>query len=232
MAKKDCVICGKPGYSYFPFCYEHLQAKNAGKIVKCPDCDEWYIKADGCKCKRDAPKTDGENKCKICGKPCGKYQLCFDCYRTQNSKIENQPTTKKEVEYTRKAIVKELGIEDTDIRKKWEAMHRCNDGHYVRSYSETLIDNWLYDNHIVHAYEKSVYLKKNPDELIISDFYIPEGKVYIEFWGLNTDKYTSRKDEKITLYQNNDINLINLEEDDIKRLDDVMPRLLYKYIKD
>ena len=36
--KKNCVICGKEGYSYFPFCYKHLQMKNEGKIIKCEDC--------------------------------------------------------------------------------------------------------------------------------------------------------------------------------------------------
>ena len=41
MGKKNCVICGKEGYSYFPFCYDHLQEKNAGKIVKC-DCGAWH----------------------------------------------------------------------------------------------------------------------------------------------------------------------------------------------
>lgn len=49
MAKKNCVICGKDGYSYFPFCYEHLQEKNAGKIVKCEDCGTWHYIDTPCK---------------------------------------------------------------------------------------------------------------------------------------------------------------------------------------
>lgn len=85
-------------------------------------------------------------------------------------------------------------FDDEDFRKQFLAEHQCEDGHYVRSYSEMLIDNWLYNHGIIHAYEKSVFMATDPDAVVLSDFYIPKGKVYIEFWGLKEEaNYIKRK---------------------------------------
>ena len=120
---------------------------------------------------------------------------------------------------------------DEDFRKKWPAEHQCDDGHYVRSYSEMLIDNWLYNNKYVHAYEKSVYMESAPEAIVLSDFYLPEGNVYIEFWGIDDDeKYLKRKEEKIRLYEENGYSRIDLNESHIKRLNDILPRELAKFI--
>ncbi len=127
---------------------------------------------------------------------------------------------------------KRATFDDEDYRKQWPAEHQCDDGHYVRSYSEMLIDNWLYNSKIVHAYEKSVFMVSEPDAVVLSDFYIPEGNVYIEFWGLNDDQnYLERKEKKIKLYEGNKLNLISLEENDVKRLNDIMPRKLHEFLK-
>ncbi|GAI86234.1 unnamed protein product, partial [marine sediment metagenome] len=93
-------------------------------------------------------------------------------------------------------------FDDEDYRKQFQADLLCEDGHYVRSYSEMLIDNWLYNNRVIHAYEKSVFMATDPDAVVLSDFYIPDGDVYIEFWGLNDDeKYLKRKEMKQKLYR-------------------------------
>ncbi len=121
---------------------------------------------------------------------------------------------------------------DIDFRNKWPREHQCEDGHYVRSLSEMLIDNWLYTHNYIHAYEKSVFMESNPEDIVLSDFYLPQLNVYIEFWGIEDDeKYQKRKDEKIRLYDLNKIDRIDLTEKDIKRLNDVLPRLLAKYKK-
>lgn len=121
---------------------------------------------------------------------------------------------------------------DEDFRNKWPREHQCEDGHYVRSLSEMLIDNWLYNHGYVHAYEKSVFMDSDPEAIVLSDFYLPQGNVYIEFWGLeDNEKYAKRKEEKIKLYDENNYNRIDLNEKDIKRLNDILPRLLAKYIK-
>lgn len=121
---------------------------------------------------------------------------------------------------------------DEDFRERWPREHQCEDGHYVRSLSEMLIDNWLYNHDYVHAYEKSVFMESDPEAVVLSDFYLKNKNVYIEFWGIeDNDKYFKRKEEKIKLYDENHYNRIDLTEKDIKRLDDIMPRLLSKFKK-
>lgn len=113
-----------------------------------------------------------------------------------------------------------------DFREKFEAKFRATDGHFVRSKAEILIDNWLYMAEIVHAYERKLPVEED----VYSDFYIPTGKVYIEFWGYeNNEKYLARKKVKQDIYEKYGFNLIELTEKDVSNLDDVLPRLLLKY---
>jgi hypothetical protein len=63
-----------------------------------------------------------------------------------------------------------------------------------------------------------------------SDFYIPTGNVYIEYWGYeNEPMYLARKKKKIDLYNKYGFNLIELQDKEVQNLDDVLPRLLLKY---
>lgn len=112
------------------------------------------------------------------------------------------------------------------FRHKFEATHRATDGHFVRSKAEMLIDNWLYMAEIVHAYERKLPI----EESMYCDFYIPTGKVYIEFWGYDNDeKYLARKREKQAIYQKYNFNLIELTDAEVLNLDDILPRMLLKY---
>jgi hypothetical protein len=117
----------------------------------------------------------------------------------------------------------------TDLRSKYPATMKTIDGHYVRSNSEILIDNFLYVNNIVHAYERKLPV----EECVYSDFYIPTNKdrsqgVYIEFWGMeNVPKYDERKKQKIGIYKKYNFSLIELNETDIGNLEEV---LAYKLI--
>ncbi len=113
-----------------------------------------------------------------------------------------------------------------DFREKFEAKHRATDGHFVRSKAEMLIDNWLYMAEIVHAYERKLPIEED----VYSDFYIPTGKVYIEFWGYeNNQKYLERKKAKQAIYKKYGFNLIELTDEEVFNLDDILPRLLLKY---
>ena len=113
-----------------------------------------------------------------------------------------------------------------DFREKFEAKHRATDGHFVRSKAEMLIDNWLYMAEIVHAYERKLPIEED----VYSDFYIPTGKVYIEFWGYeNNEKYLARKKAKQEIYKKYGFNLIELTDEEVFNLDDILPRLLLKY---
>ena len=115
-------------------------------------------------------------------------------------------------------------LPSNDYREKFEAKHRTLDGHYVRSRAEVIIDNLLYQYGLVHAYERKIIIG---DEEVLSDFYLPAGKVYIEFWGMESDeKYSERKKKKIAFYKKNEIPLIELNDNDILSLDDHLPRKL------
>ncbi|RLA21781.1 MAG: hypothetical protein DRQ61_07930 [Gammaproteobacteria bacterium] len=114
----------------------------------------------------------------------------------------------------------------SDFRHKYVAMHRATDGHFVRSKAEMLIDNWLYMAEIAHAYERKLPV----EEEVYSDFYVPRGKVYIEFWGYdNNAKYLARKQKKQAIYQKYNFNLIELTDEEVLNLDDILPLMLLEY---
>ena len=115
---------------------------------------------------------------------------------------------------------------DSNFREKFIAKHRATDGHMVRSKAEMLIDNWLYMAEIVHVYERKLPI----EEEVYCDFYIPTGKIYIEFWGLENDpKYAKRKEIKREIYKKYNFKLIELTDAEVFNLDDVLPRLLLKH---
>jgi hypothetical protein len=123
-----------------------------------------------------------------------------------------------------------LGIpankEETDFRKKFPANFLCSDGHWVRSKAELLIDNWLYTRQppIAHAYERRLPV---PEEAY-ADFYIPLGDCYVEYWGLDTPQYTDRQRTKLELFRRYDFRVISLDEHDLEKLDDLLPKRLLK----
>ncbi len=112
------------------------------------------------------------------------------------------------------------------FRDRFPATHRTTDGHLVRSKAEMVIDNWLYFCGIAHAYERQLPIA----EEMYCDFYLPEGKVYVEYWGLEKSaKYSARKKVKQELYQKYKFNLIELGDEEIKNLDDYLPKMLLKF---
>jgi len=113
-----------------------------------------------------------------------------------------------------------------DFRNKFPANFRATDGHWVRSKAEMLIDNFLYTSGIVHAYERKLPVEED----IYTDFYLLKGKVYIEYWGLENDpKYQERKKRKLEIYKKHGFNLIELSDEEVKNLDDHLPRLLLPF---
>lgn len=119
-----------------------------------------------------------------------------------------------------------------DFRAKFPATFRTQDGHMVRSRAEVLIDNWLYMQGLVHAYERRLPI----EEECYCDFYLPGGQVtggkgvYIEFWGRESDpKYQDRQAAKRAIYAKHNLRLIELGNAEIERLDDVLPRRLLRF---
>jgi len=135
-------------------------------------------------------------------------------------------STIEDLKGTNKSEKSSINIEILEFRDKFPAKHRSTDGHLTRSKAEMLICNWLYMFEVVHAYERKLPI----EEEVYSDFYIPTGKVYIEYWGYENDsKYLHRKKIKQDIYQKYNLNLIELEDKDIQNLDDILPRLLLKF---
>lgn len=165
-------------------------------------------------------KNEGEvTKCEECGvwkkdtKP-----LCYECWLKNKNK-----TAKKSSNYK----ASEIETEEANFRKKFKATFRTEDGHLVRSKAEQIINNWLYHNGIVHAYERRVPI----EEEVYCDFFIPIGqKVWIEYWGLEEENYLKRKELKKKFYQMHKKNLIELTDRDIENLDDIMPIKLRPFL--
>lgn len=129
------------------------------------------------------------------------------------------PTTTQDADHT-------SNKDEVEFREKFQAKHRATDGHYVRSKAELLIDNWLYMSEVVHAYERKLPI----EEEVYSDFYIPTGKVYIEYWGYEADpKYLARKEKKLEIYKRYGFQLIQLTDKEVQNLDDTLPRLLLEF---
>ncbi|CAH1545561.1 Glycerol kinase [Vibrio rotiferianus] len=114
----------------------------------------------------------------------------------------------------------------SNFRQKFEAKHRTLDGHYVRSKGELLIDNWLYLAGVVHAYERQLPIAQD----VTSDFYLPSGKVYLQFWGSDTGEMSEAEQEKIrAVYKQHNFNLIEVEASEVDRLDEVLPKRLRQF---
>jgi RecJ-like exonuclease len=179
----------------------------SGFYPLCSDCNELKVQGKVTKCQ----------ECGIWKK--GDKPLCLDCYSKSQKNKEKESTSYK---------TSEIEKEDNNFRKSFPADFRTEDGHWVRSKAEQSIDNWLYNKNIAHAYERRAPI----DEDLICDFYIKEGRIWIEYWGIEEEKYLKRKELKKKLYEKNNYNLIELFDKDIKNLDDIMPKKLMKYSKE
>ena len=116
--------------------------------------------------------------------------------------------------------------QSTDPRQRYPAEYRTSDGHYVRSRAEVMIDDWLFNRHIAHAYERKLPVEEDA----LCDFYLPQGNVYIEFWGKEDDPaYVRRMQKKQQIYKRHNLRLISLTDAELYRLDDHMPSLLRQY---
>lgn len=119
---------------------------------------------------------------------------------------------------SRKKEVKETNYaEQSDSQKS--SIIRTDDGHIVKSEGERIIDDILYHNGYVHAYEKDVTEIGSDLRCIKSDFFVPfsgNKGVYIEYWGMTTKEYLKNKEEKKAIYKEYNIPLIDVEKDDTK----------------
>jgi hypothetical protein len=107
-----------------------------------------------------------------------------------------------------------------ELSEKFPATFKAIDGHYVRSEGEQTIDNFLFRNGIIHAYEKRL----PGDKCVYCDFYIPPGDkidepVYIEYWGVENDEaYLERKKTKLEIYKREHLQLIEITRNELENL--------------
>lgn len=116
--------------------------------------------------------------------------------------------------------------------------NRAIDGHLCLSPQEVSIDDYLYQNEIVHAYNKPVKEIPETERAVIADWFIPistkgKGKgVYIEYWGIDDDEnYEENKKEKLPLYEKYEVPLIQINKNDIKDTQ-TLETVLYRKLKD
>lgn len=155
--------------------------------------------------------------------------------------LENRDLTEMFLEHPEEKVVVKANIQIVeksytetvdDFRKKYPAEYRAKDGHYVRSKAELTIDDSLYLWGIAHAYEKKL---PNTEKNVYSDFHIPSGNgrpkaVYIEYWGMEYDEiYNERKKKKIEIYNQLDLILIQLNDADIKNIEDSLQKYLLQH---
>lgn len=165
----------------------------------------------------------------------GSYVLWPDSVLQNKDLLEQFHETPKETSASKEtnAIISKSDTDTVDdFRKKYPAEYRTKDGHYVRSKAELTIDDSLYLWGIAHAYEKKL---PNTTENVFSDFHIPSGNgrpkaVYIEYWGMeNDEKYNQRKNKKIEIYNKLGLSLIQLNDADIKNLEDSLQKYLLQH---
>ena len=114
-----------------------------------------------------------------------------------------------------------------DYRRVYPMNIRCKDGHYVRSRAEKIIDDYLFENQIMHIYEQRVVNEFN-DETYYPDFYLPflgrtvgENRgIYIEFFGKEDDKkYVDNEKKKLAYYKSKDYDVIEVRDNNINCID-------------
>lgn len=100
------------------------------------------------------------------------------------------------------------------------------DGHHFFTLEEVAICNWLYFAGITHSCGRKLPLEQE----LYSDFYLPEGNIYIEYWG---DKggsgVLSNKLKRKSIYEDNSWKLIEITKSDIANLDNMIPKELLKH---
>lgn len=105
---------------------------------------------------------------------------------------------------------------DIDFRRKYPAEYRTADGRWVRSKSEKILADWLYNHNIRYEYERKLA------DGVTCDFYLPDTDTYIEYWGRDDETYRRHREEKEKFYSKHGFKLVSLDEKDLKHIDDIL----------
>ncbi|MCX2981393.1 hypothetical protein EYC98_11010 [Halieaceae bacterium IMCC14734] len=100
------------------------------------------------------------------------------------------------------------------------------DGHLLVTPLELQVCNWLYLAQLTHACHRALPV----EEEYYADFYLPSAHVYIECWLQQESKERlTMKLKKQALYQQHQLRLIDVREEDCERLDETLGRALLEF---
>ena len=159
-----------------------------------------YIKSHGKEIKENFP---GFEKCQFCGRKKElEKEACDKCLHT--------------LLYDRA-----MHLEKPSVKTK--------SGRTVRSGGEKFIDDWLFDHGVEVQYEREI--KEFRDlpgghTLRFCDWYLPQKKLFVEFWGSVHKKYPNRRKIKERMYKQSGLNLLSIEQEDIENLDYILKKKL------
>ena len=104
-----------------------------------------------------------------------------------------------------------------DQKNETSGQVRCTDGHWVENDLERQIDDILYSLRLPHVYAKRV--NQITERTVKCDWFIPvlsdTKGIYIELWGMDTQDYKQNKEEKIKLYEEEELPLIQIYKKDV-----------------
>ena len=238
---QNCIICEKPA-KYNSFCIDCHKAiktayKNISHLKNFQEAKEYYSNLKN--------SIFWINKMEYAQTACQRlYAIAqiADEYKKGNQKniatkdIFYLLTKKKEFLAQQESIEKEnqeqienneeQNTEIADYRRMYPATIRCEDGHYVRSNNEKVIDDRLYKRRVFHEYETRY--KGQDGKPYYPDFYLPDANVFIEFFGVEKNKEKNEKKKKLFLQdKKHNFEFINPEQQGI--LDDVIDDIIEKY---
>lgn len=129
----------------------------------------------------------------------------------------------------RAALIKTNLIPKAALNSKFGIMCIAKDGHFCRSMAEQQIDNWLFENNILHEIEP-FYPKHeefNKSGRMRADWKI--GDKFVEYFGLPDDKkYAEKMQKKRNLAKSLNIDLVELYYEDLNYLDKSMKEKINK----
>jgi len=226
--KSKCILCGSPTenkYDYCKQCYYNIQdrVEELDKNQKPTKLKDYYYNA-----KDYAMRIYNEDKIYYQQITMSAISILLNqlygdmsiSNRLHNDIISINDNLKKKNESLKEKVKVDEKIElikDENDKDKAKT-RKTQDGHFVESELEIIVDDILYTNNILHAY----YVKVDDitERSVYCDWYIPvtlNQGIYVELWGMkDNEKYTKNREEKIELYKKHNLPLIQIENDEIK----------------
>lgn len=214
-----CCVCGAnaPNGKQCKNCYYETQdyRDNIDKNRKSTELREWYFNLKNSIYRQ----YDLNKKQSNCNKLIALAILCRDLHGDDDlisrvyKDIENLLNKSKNISINQQIEIKEYDMSKNDT----SGQVKCIDGHWVENDLEKDIDDMLYQLRRPHVYAKRV--NEITSRGVKSDWFIPilsdTKGIYIELWGMDTEDYKRNKEEKIKLYKEEELALIEIYRKDV-----------------